>query len=87
MHADLERLIALQRLDTTADAARRKLADEPEHEKLLATRLERLLVLGFVRELAPGGVRRGVEALERDQSFEVGVHRLLAKKKAPLGGA
>jgi hypothetical protein len=40
MHADLERLIALQRLDTTADAARRKLADEPEHEKLLATRLE-----------------------------------------------
>jgi predicted nucleic acid-binding Zn-ribbon protein len=40
MHADLERLIALQRLDTTADAARRKLADEPEHEKMLATRLE-----------------------------------------------
>jgi uncharacterized protein len=40
MHADLERLIALQRLDTTADAARRKLADEPEHEKTLATRLE-----------------------------------------------
>jgi len=40
MHADLERLIALQRLDTSADAARRKLADEPEHEKTLATRLE-----------------------------------------------
>ena len=40
MHADLERLIALQRLDTTADAARRKLADEPGHEKTLATRLE-----------------------------------------------
>ena len=40
MHADLERLIALQRLDTTADAARRKLADEPEHEKTLAMRLE-----------------------------------------------
>jgi uncharacterized protein len=40
MHPDLERLIALQRLDTTADAARRKLADEPEHEKMLATRLE-----------------------------------------------
>jgi len=40
MHADLERLIALQRLDTTADTARRKLADEPEHEKTLATRLE-----------------------------------------------
>jgi predicted nucleic acid-binding Zn-ribbon protein len=40
MHADLERLIALQRLETTADAARRKLADEPEHEKTLETRLE-----------------------------------------------
>src|SRR4029077_18971872 len=35
MHADLERLIALQRLDSAADAARRKLADEPEHEKAL----------------------------------------------------
>jgi predicted nucleic acid-binding Zn-ribbon protein len=40
MHADLERLIALQRLDTTADAARRKLADEPELEKALEARLE-----------------------------------------------
>ena len=40
MHPDLERLIALQRLDTTADAARRKLADEPGYEKTLETRLE-----------------------------------------------
>src|SRR6185295_7880571 len=40
MHADLERLIALQRLDTTADAARKKLADEPEREKSLAARLD-----------------------------------------------
>jgi predicted nucleic acid-binding Zn-ribbon protein len=40
MHADLERVIALQRLDSTADGARRKLADEPEHEKTLAARLE-----------------------------------------------
>lgn len=40
MHPDLERLIALQRLDTTADAARRKLADEPEHLKALEARLE-----------------------------------------------
>ena len=30
MLPDLERLIALQKLDTTADAARRTLADEPE---------------------------------------------------------
>ena len=40
MHPDLERLIALQRLDTTAEAARRKLADEPEHAKTIEARLE-----------------------------------------------
>ena len=40
MHPDLERLIALQRLDTTADAARKKLADEPVREKALETRLD-----------------------------------------------
>jgi predicted nucleic acid-binding Zn-ribbon protein len=40
VHADLERLIALQRLDTTADAARKKLADEPERQKSLDARLE-----------------------------------------------
>ena len=40
MHPDLERLIALQRLDTTAEAARRKLADEPEHVKAIEARLE-----------------------------------------------
>jgi predicted nucleic acid-binding Zn-ribbon protein len=40
MNADLERLIALQRLDSAAEAARKKLADEPEHEKALDARLE-----------------------------------------------
>ena len=40
MNADLERLITLQRLDSTAEAARRRLADEPEREKALETRLE-----------------------------------------------
>ena len=40
MNADLERLIALQRLDSAADAARRRLADEPERQNALATRLE-----------------------------------------------
>jgi predicted nucleic acid-binding Zn-ribbon protein len=40
MNADLERLISLQRLDSAADAARKKLADEPEHEKALDARLE-----------------------------------------------
>ena len=40
MHPDLERLIALQRLDTTADTARRRLAEEPEHARALDARLE-----------------------------------------------
>lgn len=40
MNADLERLIALQRVDTAADAARHTLADEPGHEKALEARLE-----------------------------------------------
>jgi uncharacterized protein len=40
MNADLERLIALQRLDTAAEAARRRLADEPEREKALQARLD-----------------------------------------------
>jgi uncharacterized protein len=40
MNADLERLIALQRIDSTAEAARRKLAEEPEHDKSLEARLE-----------------------------------------------
>jgi len=40
MNADLERLIALQKLDNTADAARKQLASEPEHERALEARLE-----------------------------------------------
>ena len=40
MHSDLERLIALQQLDSTADAARRRLAEGPEREKGLDGRLE-----------------------------------------------
>src|SRR5467141_2535684 len=40
MNADLERVIALQRLDSTAHDAQRRLADEPERTKALDTRLE-----------------------------------------------
>ena len=40
MNADLERLIALQKLDTAAETARRNLAAEPEHELQLEARLE-----------------------------------------------
>src|SRR6185436_19733530 len=40
MNADLERVIALQRLDSEANAARKKLAEAPEREKAFDARLE-----------------------------------------------
>src|SRR5262245_54811892 len=40
MLADLERLIALQKLDSTAETARRTLAEEPERERAFEARLE-----------------------------------------------
>ena len=40
MHADLERVIALQRLDSAAQDAQRRLAEQPEREKALDTHLE-----------------------------------------------
>jgi predicted nucleic acid-binding Zn-ribbon protein len=40
MHADLERLIALQRLDSSAQDAQRRLAEQPEREKALDAHLE-----------------------------------------------
>jgi predicted nucleic acid-binding Zn-ribbon protein len=40
MNADLERLIALQKLDSAAEAARKTLAGEPEHAAALDARLE-----------------------------------------------
>jgi uncharacterized protein len=40
MHPDLERVITLQRLDSAAREAHRRLADEPERAKALDARLE-----------------------------------------------
>ena len=40
MHADLERVVTLQRLDSEAAAARKKLAEGPEREKAFDARLE-----------------------------------------------
>jgi len=39
MNADLEKLIVLQRLDSEAHEAQRRLADAPEREKALEARL------------------------------------------------
>jgi uncharacterized protein len=72
MHPDLERLIALQTLDSTADAARRRLAEEPDHEKALEGRLEtaRQRVATAKERLAENqNVRR---ALEKDVALHQG---------------
>ena len=71
MNADLERLIALQRLDSAADAARRRLADEPERQKTLETRLEsaRQRVAHAKEQLTAN------QAARREIDKEVAVHQ------------
>jgi predicted nucleic acid-binding Zn-ribbon protein len=71
MNADLERLIALQRLDSAADAARRRLADEPEREKALETRLEsaRQRVTHAKQQLTTN------QAARREIDKEVAIHQ------------
>lgn len=40
MNSDLERLIRLQQLESTADAARRRIAEQPERQRALDARVE-----------------------------------------------
>jgi predicted nucleic acid-binding Zn-ribbon protein len=64
MNANLERLIALQRLDSAAQDAQRRLADEPERQKALDARLEeaRQRVAAAKERLAENQTaRRGIE--------------------------
>ena len=64
MNADLERLIALQQLDSAALDAERRLADEPEREKALDTRIEaaRQAVTAAKEKLADNlSARRAIE--------------------------
>src|SRR5262245_47255505 len=71
MNADLERVIALQRRDSTARAAERRLAEEPERLKALDIRLEdaRRNVAAAKEQLAQNqNARRAIEK-------EVSVHQ------------
>ena len=72
MNADLERLIALQKLDSTAEAARRTLAAEPEHERALKARLEaaRQHVASAKEQL--GANKSARAALEKDVAVQQG---------------
>ncbi len=71
MLADLERIIALQRLDTAAADAQRRLAEEPDRQKALDARLEaakQLVADAKARLTASQGARRELEK-------EVAVHQ------------
>jgi predicted nucleic acid-binding Zn-ribbon protein len=72
MNADLERLIALQNLDSTAEAARKALAAEPEHEQALEARLEaaRQRVATAKEQLTANKNARA--ALEKDVAVQQG---------------
>jgi uncharacterized protein len=72
MNADLERLITLQKLDSTAADARKRLAAEPEHEQVLEARLEtaRQQVADAKEKLAANKNARA--ALEKDVAMHQG---------------
>src|SRR6185369_8363146 len=74
MNADLERIIGLQRLDTAAETARKKLADEPEREKALDTRLE----------TAKANVATAKERLAANQSARREIEKELAVHQGRL---
>jgi len=72
MNADLERVIALQRLDSAAQDAQRRLAEEPEREKSLDARLEaaRAEVAAAKQRLSENQTTR--RAAEKDVAFQQG---------------
>src|SRR6266567_2949910 len=64
MHPDLERVITLQRLDSAAQDAQRRLADEPERAKALDARLagaHQRLTTAKERLAANQNARRAIE--------------------------
>src|SRR5947207_2953263 len=72
MNADLERLIALQKIDTAASDAEHRLADEPERGKVLDARLEtaRQAVAAAKERLAEN--QNGRRAVEKDVAVHQG---------------
>jgi uncharacterized protein len=74
MLPDLERIIALQRLDSAAQDAQRRLADEPERQKALDARLE----------AARGGVAAAKERLTENQNARRAIEKELAVHQGRL---
>lgn len=72
MLPDLERLIALQKLDTTAEAARRTLAEEPERERAFETRLEEARQRGAAAKAHLAENQNARRAIEKDVAVHQG---------------
>jgi hypothetical protein len=72
MHHDLEHLIALQRLDSAASEARRRIAEAPDRERAFAERLEtaRLKVADAKARLAE--IQADRRAIEKDVAVQQG---------------
>jgi len=72
MHEDLERLIALQRLDSARHAAERRIAEEPERQRVFEARLEesRQKVMAAKEQLTDSQTAR--RAIEKDVAVHQG---------------
>jgi uncharacterized protein len=66
MNSNLERLIALQRLDSDAHAAQRRLAEQPDREKALEARLHEATGVLDAAKATLAGNQAERRALERD---------------------
>src|SRR5215510_9085783 len=72
MHADLERVIALQRLDTSANAARKKLAEGPDREKGFDARLDAAKQRIADAKAKVAGNQEARRAIEKDIALHQG---------------
>ncbi len=71
MHADLERVIALQQLDTRAAAARKQLAEAPDREQAFDARID-----GVTQEIADSKAKLAAnQEARRAIEKEVAVHQ------------
>jgi hypothetical protein len=74
MHPDLERVIALQKLDSAVHDAERRLADEPDRQKAFDARLDR----------ARGAVAEAKERLTANQTARRAIEKDVAVHQARL---
>ena len=72
MNPDLERLIALQRLDSAASEAQRRLAEEPERQKAFEARLETARQRGGAAKERLGEIQNARRSIEKDVAVQQG---------------